>query len=183
MVKDIFEANSYQSFVDYVASSLKSKTNYRLDVEISAGKTIVTGEVIDCTRSYQFFIDNNMKAQYQVTGVRYDKDDERDLDRYESLEELLQKEGEKASPRELDTHMRGTGRFYIKKDITIPQSGENPLNNRFNTRRWLREFYQANGITSEENLAGKSYEELKEIAESTMDRYGISLEDIVPKKR
>ncbi|MBI2151890.1 hypothetical protein HYU21_04150 [Candidatus Woesearchaeota archaeon] len=183
MIQEMFEADSYQSFIDYVARSLRSKTNYRLDVEISAGQTIATGEVTDCTRSYQFFVDNNIKAQYKVTGVRYDKDNERDLDRYESLEELLQKVGEKASPRELDTHMRGTGRFYIKKDITIPQSGENPLNNRFNTRRWLREFYQANGITSEENLAGKSYEELTEIANGVMDKYGILVEDIVPKKR
>lgn len=188
-----YQASFLEDLVSYITAHVKKDTNYALEVSTTEGRTISSGEIVDCQRIYRFLAKEEttqhtgkvLRATYVVTDIRYDSSSdfyrEVPTDDRNALLSLLDQIQEYSSPREF-TSMHQTGEFYVVKDITIPRRTDDPTLDRSMMKQWLREFYDANGkIKIPANFSEMKQEELNEVYRQLEKKYGFTLDNVVHK--
>ena|SRR3989338_7469871 len=174
-----YTAHSYDDLLTFIVRSIQRSVNYRLSTSISPETTNSARQIVGCTKAYEFLVDGEVQGVYRQEGLSYENEDKVRIDTQQSLTDFIEDVARSSSPRTLEFGVGATGRFFVKKDILIPQRGTSPLQQRGDLKSWLREYLQSNGKQVPKNFSSLHLEDLTAIYETESARYGFSVNDIV----
>ncbi len=81
-------AKTYDAFLDNLSHHLRPNNQYRIEVEITEGNTVATGELYNCERRIRVYEEKNGLEQLVISGIKFDSEAERKENMQESRNEF-----------------------------------------------------------------------------------------------
>ncbi|MBU0470301.1 MAG: hypothetical protein KKA62_03795 [Nanoarchaeota archaeon] len=184
---------NYNKFFEEIVSNLvkEPKIAFHINVRITEGIKVRTGEIEGCTRTYTFQRNNQNPLRHQDTNLRYDNEREIREDENDCANGLVKRikqelgvsveqgnEGYKIIGEVSETIRERY--FKQEKEYIIPSASEDPRISTGICRDWLKRFYEVNNLTKPKGFSSMRGKELKNLLNSVLKENKIKIEKIIP---